>query len=266
MQALAAYEELLMRFGDSDEVDIQELIAWTLYQKGNLKNWLKDYMSALNTYDEILARFSGSESFDIQIRIAWTLFEKIDTQRQLGDMASAIAVCDEIITRFGDSDAEELQAPVVCALFEKGIRQLEMGFTENALRTRQEFERRLTHFSKIGCAMRAIWLRPGSLPIQNHPEIAADIFRFVYMLLIIEEKVIIDMIQRIALDMVAAGASAHEMVEILSSDRIKARALRPLIVALRQYAGETVRLPIEVREVAADIRERIAKEKYGPKK
>lgn len=269
MQALAAYDELLMRFDDSDEMDIQELIAWSLYQKGNLKGWLEDYMSALDAYDEMLVRFSGSESFDIQTWVAWVLFEKVDTQRQLGDMASAVAVCDEIIMRFGDSDAQELQSPVVCALFEKGIRQLEMGNKEKALRTRAEFVRRfqaLDYLWKVGCTFRAILMRPQALPIQGHADIAADILRFVYMFLIPTEKVIIDRIQCIVLDMIAAGASAHEMVDILSSDRIKARALRPLIVALRQHAGETVRYPIEVREVAADIRERIAKEKYGPKK
>ena len=67
----------------------------------------------------------------------------------------------------------------------------------------------------------------------------------------------LDMMQRIVLDMIVAGAPAHDLVEILSSDNAKASALMPLIVALRQYAGETVRAPGEVLEVAADIRERI---------
>ena len=57
--------------------------------------------------------------------------------------------------------------------------------------------------------------------------------------------------------MVAAGASAHELVEILTSDEEKSGTLAPLIVALRQYAGETVRAPVEVIEVAADILKRI---------
>ena len=47
-------------------------------------------------------------------------------------------------------------------------------------------------------------------------------------------------------DLVAAGASAHELVEILTSDEAKSGALAPLIVALRQRAGETVRAPAEV--------------------
>ena len=55
----------------------------------------------------------------------------------------------------------------------------------------------------------------------------------------------------------SAGASAHELVEILMSDEEKSGALAPLIVALRQHLGEKVRAPAEVLEVAADILERI---------
>ena len=58
-------------------------------------------------------------------------------------------------------------------------------------------------------------------------------------------------------ELIATGASAHDLVEILSSDKTKAEALGPLIVALRQHIGEAVRAPAEVLEVAADIRERI---------
>ena len=263
-KALAAYDELLMRFGDSDEVDIQECIAWTLSQKGRAHAQLDEFTLALATYEKMIACFSENESVDIQVLVAWVLFDKGYAKKQLGDLISSIAICDEIIMRFGDNDKQEFQSLVVCALFDKGIRQMEMGNKEKAINTRAEFARRfqaLNYLSKVGCTFRAILMRPQALPIQGHTEIAADVLRFVYIFLIPTEKVIIDMIQRIALDMIAAGASAHEMVDILSSDRIKARALRPLIVALRQYAGETIRSPIEIREVAADIRERIAKEK-----
>ena len=59
-------------------------------------------------------------------------------------------------------------------------------------------------------------------------------------------------------DLIATGASVSDLVEILSSDTAKSDALVPLLVALREYdTGEEVRAPEEVREVAADIIERI---------
>ena len=62
---------------------------------------------------------------------------------------------------------------------------------------------------------------------------------------------------RLVLNLVVAGASAHDLVEILSSDGVKSETLTPLVVVLRQYTGETVRAPDEVLQVAEDIRERI---------
>ncbi len=223
-----------------------------------------DVTAALAIYNQVIERFDDNYALEFQIYVAWALSEKGYAYQELGDFDAALAAYDEVIERFGSSNAEELQISIVCALFEKGIRQLKMGNKEEALRVRKDFFHRfqsLNDLSRIDCVFRTIIMRSQAISIQNHLDIASDIFRFVYMLLITEEKIIIDMIQRIALDMIAAGASAHEMVDILSSDRIKARVLRPLIVALRQYAGETVRSPVEIREVAADIRERIAKEK-----
>ena len=265
-RALAAYDELLTRFGDSDAPELQESIAWALYQKGIFQGQLEDFTSALVVYDEMIARFGGSESLEIQTSVAWTLFEKGDVQQQLGDYPAVIATRDEIVMRFGDSDVQELQMPVVCALFDKGMRQLEMGHEEEALRTREEFAWRsetLTDFSKAGCTLRAMWLRPGSLPIQGHPEIGADVLRFVYMLFVVGERTMTNMMQHIVLDLIVAGAPAHELVEILSSDSAKAGVLLPLIVALRQRTGEVVRASVEVLEVAADIRERIEERMAG---
>ena len=255
--ALTAYNEVIERFGGSDTPEFYDLIAWALPRKGDMLRDSGDFLSALAAYDELIARFGDSDSPDLKVSVAWALFEKGDTQRQLGDYPSSIATCDEIVMRFGDSDAQNLQAPVACALFDKGMRQLEMGHTEDALYTRREFERRLTYFSKIGCALRAIWMRPRSLPIQDHPDIAADVFRFVYMLFVPGNVTMMHWMQGFVLDLIVAGVPAHDLVEILSSDSAKAGTLLPLVVALRQYAGETVRAPGEVLEVAADIRERI---------
>ena len=255
--ALTAYDEMIERFGGSDTPEFYDLIASASSRKGDMLRDSGDFLSALAAYDELIARFGDSDSLDLKVSVAWALFEKGDTQRQLGDYPSSIATCDEIVMRFGDSDAQNLQAPVACALFDKGMRQLEMGHTEDALYTRREFERRLTYFSKIGCALRAIWMRPRSLPIQDHPDIAADVFRFVYMLFVPGNVTMMHWMQGFVLDLIVAGVPAHDLVEILSSDSAKAGTLLPLVVALRQYAGETVRAPGEVLEVAADIRERI---------
>ena len=58
-------------------------------------------------------------------------------------------------------------------------------------------------------------------------------------------------------ELIAAGASVHELLEILLSNADKATALNPLVAALRQHAGEVVQEPNETLQVAADIRKHI---------
>ena len=66
------------------------------------------------------------------------------------------------------------------------------------------------------------------------------------------------------MDSIAVGASEIDLIDILSSDGKKSDALEPFIIALRQRIGETVRAPIEVLEIAQDIRQRIEEvEKAG---
>lgn len=64
---------------------------------------------------------------------------------------------------------------------------------------------------------------------------------------------------RVVPTLIATGAQAQEIVEIMTADEAKSEAMAPLVVALRQQAGETVRAPLEVLEVAADIRDHIRK-------
>ena len=68
---------------------------------------------------------------------------------------------------------------------------------------------------------------------------------------------------RLVPELIAAGAAEQNLVEILTGDDRKSYTLRPMIVALQQREGETVRAPAEVLQVADDLRksieERIAK-------
>ena len=84
-----------------------------------------------------------------------------------------------------------------------------------------------------------------------------EAFRSAYAAFLPNDDITMHEVLRLVPELIATGASAYDLVEILSSDKAKSEALAPLIVALRQHTGEAVRAPVEVLEVAADIRERI---------
>ena len=63
----------------------------------------------------------------------------------------------------------------------------------------------------------------------------------------------------LAIDLTASGCRERALLEIVMSDEKKSDELSPLVVALRRRAGEVVRAPVEVMEVADDIIEQISK-------
>ena len=62
---------------------------------------------------------------------------------------------------------------------------------------------------------------------------AVDAFRSAYALFPANHRVSVGCMVRLAINFIAVGAPDRDLVEILSRDRTKVRALEPLIVALR---------------------------------
>ena len=101
------------------------------------------------------------------------------------------------------------------------------------------------------------WMQALDAANQKKLQNAMNDLRSVYAMFDSDKEVMMHETLRLVPDLIVAGASEHDLVQILSSDKTKSDALLPLVVALRQRIGEKVRAPAEVLEVAADIRERI---------
>ena len=84
-----------------------------------------------------------------------------------------------------------------------------------------------------------------------------DVFRSLYAVFCPGEDTMVSEMLESVPNLIAAGASERDLVGVLSSESEKTDALMPLVVALRQRAGEVVRAPVEVLEIAADIRREI---------
>ena len=98
--------------------------------------------------------------------------------------------------------------------------------------------------------------REGMLIQQKHQG-AMDAFRSAYAVFVPGSDMMLKELLQLVRALIAAGASERDLVAILLSDKAKSDFLLSLVVALQQRAGETVRAPAEVLEVAADVRERI---------
>ena len=258
--AIAACDEMLDRFGDSDESEIQSWIAAALIYKGDVRRELGDCEGAIATFNEVVERFGNINTPKIQERVAVALVFKGIVRKILGDFGAAIAAYKEVVERFSDNSAPELQRWIARALAVMGIAQTQIGHADEALHTCEALERRLgvldgEEETELRWRAMYVWVR--ALLLKGNLQATMDAFSSAYAAFTPENERMMHEMLGLVPDLVAAGASAHELVEILTSDETKSSTLAPLIVALRQYAGETVRAPAEVIEVAADILKRI---------
>ena len=256
--AMVAYDEVVHRFGDSDDTDLDWQIANALIWRGNASVELGDSKAALAAYRQVIARFEDSSDSHLQSQVAAALMGSGIACLGCGEWETAIAAYDELVSQYGDSDEPGLQRWVAMALVIKGTRQVELGRTDEVLHSSKEIERRLgTADDEIGLRWQALSMRVQVLLARGEPDHAMEAFRSAYAAFEPGDNGLIQGMLRLVFNLISGGATARAIVDVLSSDGTKAGMLAPLVVALREYRGEKVRAPDEIRKVAGDVRRRI---------
>ena len=119
--ALAACDEVLRRFGDSDALKVVEQVAVALVIKATVLGELDRREEALAACDEVLRRFDDGRIPLLAGQVARALVIKGAVLSELNRTDEALAVCDEVFDRFGSSDAPLLLAEAADALVNKSI-------------------------------------------------------------------------------------------------------------------------------------------------
>lgn len=103
-EALASYDDLLGRFGDSEDPNLQLYVARALFSKGSHLGDHSNPEAALPVYDDFLTRFSKTENGGLQIGVATTYLKKAIYLISLGRLDEAEASYNHLIN---DMDAEK---------------------------------------------------------------------------------------------------------------------------------------------------------------
>ena len=131
--AIAAYDDVIARFGESDDPDLQEQVAIALFNKGADLGALNRHEDAIAAYDDVIARYGGSDAPALKEQVAMALFNKGAHLGALNRHEDAIAAYDDVITRYYGSDTSGLQEVVAKALFNKGLRLVILNRYEDAI-------------------------------------------------------------------------------------------------------------------------------------
>ncbi len=117
--AIAAYDDLIARFGDSDQMALRIPVAMALFNKGNDLGKLDRRAEAVAVFDDLIARFGTGDQLELREPVARALIGKGSSLIKLGRPADSIATLDEVIARLGKSDEPALREQISLALFNK---------------------------------------------------------------------------------------------------------------------------------------------------
>jgi len=132
-EALAAYDQVLARFGEATEPALREQVAWALVNKGYILGELNRREEALAAYDQVLARFGEATELPLRERVARALVGKGNRLSELNRHEEALAAYDQVLARFGEATELPLREHVAWALVNKGYILGELNRREEAL-------------------------------------------------------------------------------------------------------------------------------------
>ncbi len=118
-KTLAACEEMVLLFGESEDPAIQEWVAKALVNKGAILHNLQRPDDAIAACDDVVRRFGTSETPVLQENVSMALFNKGVISFALQRPDDTVAACDEMVCRFGKSETPVLQEAVAKALVNK---------------------------------------------------------------------------------------------------------------------------------------------------
>ena len=231
-------------------------VAYAVIGEGEILQDQRNRYFALEAYKEVLGRLDTFEDPEFQWPIAMALVyvgRLLMIQYQLG---SALVTFEGVIEHFGSLGDARLQHWADWAFISKAELQIYEENIQDALSAYDEFIQRLGEIKgheKTELAWIAFQGKTKALLIQGDLPTAVDSFRSLYVFLDPGSGAEIRAIVSLVISLVAAGVTPHTLLKILASNDVREDALLPVIVALRQEAGETVRAPEEILEVASDI-------------
>ena len=178
-EALAIYDEVARRYGESEAPDLLECVATALVGKGSALRTLNRPEEALTVYDEAVRRFGESEVPALLQCVAAALLSKGLALRTLNRPEEALTVYDEAVRRFGESEAPPLLQCVSMALVGKGLVFRDLDRPEEALAVYEDVVRRFGESEApalLEWVAAALVSKGFTLGTLNRPEEALTIF------------------------------------------------------------------------------------------
>lgn len=259
--------EVVNRFANSESVDVRRVVAKSMVTNANLVAFrLDDLRRASEIYGELVERFRESEDDEILRCVESSWLNQGFVFGGSGHFEQEIECYEELVAWLDKRSAKAEGPSATLALMCKSRRLAELGRAEEALTSCQDsverfdvcanqFEPEIRQW--IGWHMEGT--RALALMAKGASQMAINSFRSAYGAFDhVNDLHLVEML-RLVPELIAAGASERELVDVLRSDTGRAQRLLPIIVALQQRMSESVRASAEILEVAGDYEKLVSK-------
>jgi tetratricopeptide (TPR) repeat protein len=176
-EAIAVCDDLVARFGSSEEMAIAEKVSSALYNKSVTMRKTGRSDEAIIICDDLVARFGNRKETPIAEKVAMALFHKGITLGRMGRFDDEIAVYDDIVVRFGNRKETPIAEKVADALANKVFRLRQIGRSDEEISVYDDLVDRFGRREEISIAEKvasALFNKGNSLGKmgRSHEEIA----------------------------------------------------------------------------------------------
>ncbi len=132
-EAVAAWKDLVRRFGESEAVDDRNRVSLALVNMGTALGRLNRFEEALAAWDDVVRRFGGNREPAIPNAVATALLKTAFLHTEENRPLEALAACDEVLLRFRETRIESLQSLLANALIGKTVALMALNRPNEAL-------------------------------------------------------------------------------------------------------------------------------------
>ena len=249
-------EVVVARFGDRDVSAFHPPVVASLVERAKLvRRFGVDERKAVALYDDAISRGRATDLQSVRGPLDEAFLERAIMLGRLEDFDGELESYRECVEVFADKAGSE--GLVTLALALGSLRHAEIGNLGEALRGCSEVESRLVGLTDDWAGwIRGIALGARAVALAVRGETDAAMLRFRDSLgeFPAAQELSMRAMTRLTLNLTAFGVPEGELANVLANDEAHAATMAPVVVALRDRSGESVRVPDAVRSVAEDIR------------
>ena len=212
-RAITTWEDLIERFSEDGEPDIQIQVATALTKKAGAQMKIGSAGTAVAACDDVICRYSASDRLDLRRAVARAMELKAMILNQMRRGREALETCGVLVRDFGGIAGQD----------------------------------------GIPVAWRALGSQVYALVLEGKESAAVGVFKKMCDDLDVADTRMVTKIVWNTIDLMAAGATPGVFADALEASAEDCEELVPLLAALKQLAGRPVRVPEEFEKVVGDI-------------